>query len=447
MFTKNRKYIVAIASLSCLLFSCKREVQNDNIRQDDRRVDAFDTKANVSQFNEHEINNPLRNRGKYLGFRYNIDVNGTHVSYKRPPYRWDIGSDQFPLKGDGVREPTPPRTLITKTICDESCDFTTVSDWIIYLQSDHGQGPGVLTSPQLGTVTGEIAEQIIVFENITTSLKNYVELSGFNKHDGRSNTVSGLDNARLKIDGPVTVDIEHFGLSWLEINSSLPTDSSGKIHIIAQTGYIAIHHNILNGNGLSDNQEHFSIKVDAGDNTLLDIYRNTIYGYAGGINISTSGQAKVYNNSVFGCSYAGIESLSANVEVVNNACFNNGKDFNIVAGVFMYNASSDETSIGENSLNNQPLQDYYLNPVNNWAQTDLTRKVMDSIDTNPPPEGYVRIMGNISDIAGNPIEGVEIRVRTWYDADDDNDIDKDDLAIIRQSITGPGVPVVRPGDE
>lgn len=259
-------------------------------------------------------------------------------------------------------------------------DYATLSDWITFLQSDHGSGDGVLVEPEIGQILDhQTASSSYIFTDITTSISNYIELtsSESNRHNGISNESGGNDHARITVTGGgiILIDINHFRFNWLELIGSSNIKSSGSIRINSLTGAGAIyfHNNIFHNNNASMHGDNVCLKANIGG-VDFRIHRNFIYGYVKGIQAAGNAAAKVYNNTVFACSTAGIQVSGQNAISRNNLCFGNVVDFDLTDGSNDYNASQDGSATGDNSHTGINPSNYIVAPTDTFTSTDLHRK-------------------------------------------------------------------------
>lgn len=254
--------------------------------------------------------------------------------------------------------------------------YTTIQSW------EDSLGVSLLSEPEIGECKGENFSESPTFSGPSTSATNYMLLrpvSGY-EHDGRANAVSGKGNARITVTGNVTIQTSYFRMQFMEVLSSGTSAGDARVRINASAVGVYLDHNIIHNDGGSTNSGNNGILLsDSGCQAY--VYRNIIYGMgASGIDISncTSGTV-VYNNTVFDCntgsnaSEGGIRCADSDCTLKNNvAVGNDTADFVISAGTVDYNASSDSSATGTNSVTSVDLG-HFRNATTTYASTDLRR--------------------------------------------------------------------------
>lgn len=364
----------------------------------------------------------IKNASAYDTFQslYGLDIKVDFNGNPRPTNKsWTLGAYE---------------AQVTETVntIGTGGDFETIADWIAYLQGDHGSGAGVLTTAQVGQCLGQEFDEQVDMDNITTTSTNYVELTAHPdyRHDGRSNAVSGVENARIRNSSTgngVNADVEHFRISWLEFLDAAGNHDSGDgtssregIKVNALDGEHFYHHLIVHNDGRPANTDSHGIECQR-PGVNVYVYRCIVYGMGGdGIRVSSVADGSLVHNctSCFNGRF-GINHETDSCIVSNSACFENAdENFNFSTGQ-SYNASGGLGDVGgpasgTGSTSGLDIADLFdsvdhtSGTPDNWDALDFTSKTSSTLKNS----GTDLTNSGLVDIDVD-IEGEQITDDTW----------------------------------
>ena len=265
--------------------------------------------------------------------------------------------------------------------------YTTIQGW------EDGRD-GVLTEIEKGQCLGEAFDEDVTIDGSTTASDKYMWLTSVAgaEHDGRANEVSSAGNARIEGNanvGKVYSQDEYFRIDWMEVYGN-STDAAQYLAFYSNNigaCTVDVHHNIFHNNQKDNSNDCYGVRPND-SSAVWRVHHNIIYGF-GGIGLSLGAAAansEAFNNTVYECNSSddvalgGLLGTDADWNCNNNIAFNNGtSDFVETAGTYDYNADSDGSGSGENSIS--PVTSVaaeLTNPTTTWANTDLTIKDTDA---------------------------------------------------------------------
>lgn len=214
------------------------------------------------------------------------------------------------------------------------------------------------------------------------------------RHNGKSNALSSLGNARIDYTGAnvvVSLRDENFVIEGLEIIGP----GNNAVAAIRQESLAsgAVHrysHNLIHNDGASTSDLNDGIFLDQSVCTFY-VYNNIVYGFgSSGIRCDNANTGSyVIHNTCYGNNRANSSSRSGiaigtnadtnNITVESNAVFDNGTAYGYqirtnTRGVQNYNYMNGTVAEGANSVGSLTTANQFTNPTTTWASCDLTVK-------------------------------------------------------------------------
>jgi len=268
--------------------------------------------------------------------------------------------------------------FLKKVVAPSGGDYTSLEACMNANEQDL-TGDGWFTVEISGDWTGAPDTTAVTVDGYTTTASDYINIytTGTARHDGTAGKATAY-KLRCTNATAVTIQDDYVTINGLVVEmvgNATASDNKYGIYVNSVTGCPIKNNVVLSSGSISASDDNWNgIRFNHGSTGTRSYYcyNNIVYNFVGGggtswdgiaFSMATNYTAKTvycYNNTVYNCTTTGIyftmRSTNA-LYVSNNICIGNGTDFSFTGyggesySVNDYNASSDATATGANSLN------------------------------------------------------------------------------------------------